>query len=182
LTGGLRDVAADGGVGRRATPGLRRRLLAHWRLKLALLVGLSLLFVPAYAAASRHAWRPAWDPPASWLDDRVPYDPRWLAAYQSLYLLTGTVPWLAASRAALWRYVRGFAWLSGISLAAFLVFPAASPRPGDPSLSPAHALLLTPRSRRSTPGSSRTRWRSATGRSGEGCPWPWRWALVPGAS
>jgi membrane-associated phospholipid phosphatase len=107
-----------------------------------LTVLLSALFLAAYAVVSHHAWRPTWTPPSCPLDRWVPYDPRWLPAYQSLFLLTGPVPWLASTRADLRRYVSGFAVLVGVSLLAFAVFPAASPRPPDARPSAAHALLL----------------------------------------
>jgi membrane-associated phospholipid phosphatase len=114
------------------TAALRRRALAHWRLKLWLTGIICVLFWGLYLTLSRHAWRPIRELPLVWLDRWAGFEPRpWAWIYESVFLLTGTIPWLSNSREELRRYVIGFALLSGLSFAIFVLFPVASPRPAN---------------------------------------------------
>jgi membrane-associated phospholipid phosphatase len=107
---------------------LPHRLRAHWRCKLLLLVGLTVIFsVPYIYFANRPVFQPR-DLPLTWLDRAAGFDPRWVWVYQSVYLLTGSLPWLAKTREHLRRYVWGFAYLTTASFLIFILFPVRCPR------------------------------------------------------
>lgn len=114
---------------------LGRRVRACWRLKLALLAGLTTAFCVPYVFLAHHAFFPVRSLPLLWIDRRAGFDPDWVWVYQSVYLLTGTLPWLATSREQLMRYVRGFIALATISFAIYVFFPVQIPRPftADPT-------------------------------------------------
>jgi membrane-associated phospholipid phosphatase len=109
---------------------LAQRISALWRLKVVLTLGVNILFWGPYLILSRHAWRPVSMLPLTWLDRSIEFRPfPWAWVYESIFILTGTIPWLIASRDHLRRYVTGFALLAGVSFACFVLFPVASPRP-----------------------------------------------------
>jgi membrane-associated phospholipid phosphatase len=62
-------------------------------------------------------------------DHLVGFEPAWAWIYVSLYFLVWIPPWLALSRNAVHRYVRGVLWMVPISCAAWLACPIAGPRP-----------------------------------------------------
>lgn len=105
------------------------RLTCMWRLKLALLIGLTAGFLAPYLYLAHHLFFPVHQVPATWLDRAAGFNPNWVWVYQSLYLLTGTLPWLARTPEELWRYVKGFVLMSGIAFAIFLFIPTHVLRP-----------------------------------------------------
>lgn len=115
------------------TPGgsfndLQSRLAALWRIKLLLLVGLTVIFSVPYIYLAHHPLFPPHDLPLTWLDRAAGFDPRWIWVYQSVYLLTGSLPWLARTPEQLKRYLIGFAILAGISFVIFIFYPTRIPR------------------------------------------------------
>ena len=61
--------------------------------------------------------------PQTWLDHVIPFQPAWIWVYQSVYLLTGTLPLLATTREQLRRYLIGFALLTGACFLIYIFFP-----------------------------------------------------------
>ena len=105
------------------------RLRSHWRLKCALSVVLSLAFCVPYFTLQRVTFFPVRRLPLTALDRLVAFQPRWVYAYQSIYLLFPTTAWLASTRGELARYARGFLALSLAGFAFFLLLPVEGPRP-----------------------------------------------------
>jgi membrane-associated phospholipid phosphatase len=108
---------------------LAARVTAHWRFKVALSIGLTLLFCIPYFTLQRVTLFPVRTLALTPVDRAVVFDPRWVWVYQSVYVLIAVVPWLATSRPHLERYARGFAALSIVAFACFLLFPVTGPRP-----------------------------------------------------
>jgi membrane-associated phospholipid phosphatase len=109
-----------------------QRITTLWPLKLGLTVVVSFGFWSLYLFLSRHALFPIHTLPMTWLDDWAGFRPSpWAWIYESIFLLTGSTPWLIASREELRRYIIGFTLLSAVSFVLFAVFPVASPRPVD---------------------------------------------------
>ena len=104
-------------------------LTAQWRLKAALSLGLTVMFLAPYITLQRVILLPVRTLGTTPIDDAVGFDPRWVWAYQSVYLLIVVVPWLATSQTQLARYARGFVLLSSVGFLCFLLFPVAGPRP-----------------------------------------------------
>lgn len=124
------------------TRGIWQRMRTLWPLKARLTFLLSLLFLPLYLLSSHHIWRPLWHPPLTWLDRNIPYQPAWLWAYQSLYVVTATIPWLATTAFQLRRFVVTFWIIATVGLMTFVLLPVAAPRPAVVPLSPGMSLLL----------------------------------------
>jgi membrane-associated phospholipid phosphatase len=100
-----------------------------WRLKLGVTAVVTVLFWSCYLLLSRHALLPVHTLPMTRLDTWVGFRPvPWAWVYESIFLLTGVIPWLIISQEELRRYVSGFALLSVVSFAVFAFFPVASPR------------------------------------------------------
>jgi len=106
----------------------RRRLACDAALKAGLTVLTPVAFYAGYfGAASLTPFAPR-EVPLTWLDTHVPFDPRWVWAYASLWLTLPVFPWLIERREELLRYLRGLALLSACGFAIFVVYPVASPR------------------------------------------------------
>lgn len=121
---------------------LARRLSLLWPLKAFLLLALTVLFCLPYLYLGHHAFFRIHIPASLPIDRWAGYDPRWVWAYQSVYLLTSTLPWLATCRDQLRRYVNGFAFLSATCLLVYVFFPTACPRPPVTAPSGMYSLLL----------------------------------------
>jgi len=119
-----------------------RRVMTQWQLKLWLTALLALAFLPLYLLLSHRIWRPLWNPPLMWIDRNIPFQPGWVWAYQSLYLITGTIPWLATSASQLRRYVVSFWLVAIVGLVTFALLPVAAPRPQVVTNSAGMSLLL----------------------------------------
>jgi hypothetical protein len=105
------------------SPPLKERLLAHLGLKLMLMLGLTLLFCVPYIYLANN---PLFTPtvvPQLWLDHAIPFQPGWIWVYQSVYLLTAALPFLAWRRDQLQRYVAGYFLLTGVCFLIYLFFP-----------------------------------------------------------
>jgi membrane-associated phospholipid phosphatase len=106
------------------------RLKAIWELKAAATIGVSVVFWSGYLYLSRHAFFSLHELPLTPLDTWAGYHPHpWAWIYESIFLLTGIIPWLVVTRNQMQRYLTGFALLALTSFAIFAVFPVASPRP-----------------------------------------------------
>ncbi len=116
---------------------LGRRFIALWRVKLAVTAIVSLFFWSGYLFLSRHAFVAVHTCHAAWLDTWAGFRPRpWSWIYESIFLLTGVVPWLIVSRDELRRYVTGFGLLAAASFVVFALYPVASPRPSGVETTP----------------------------------------------
>jgi membrane-associated phospholipid phosphatase len=98
-------------------------------MKAALSAGLTLFFCVPYFALQHLPLAPARTLPLSAVDRAVDFDPRWVWAYQSVYLLLAVVPWMATTRPELRHYASGFVRLSAAGFAFFLLLPVRGPRP-----------------------------------------------------
>jgi membrane-associated phospholipid phosphatase len=102
---------------------------ANWKMKAALSAGMTLFFCLPYFTLQRLTLFPARTLPLSAIDRAIDFDPRWVWAYQSVYLLLTIVPWMITTRLELRRYARGFVQLSAVGFAFFLLLPVRGPRP-----------------------------------------------------
>ena len=122
---------------------LMERFRSLWPLKVLLLVGLTALFCIPYIFLAHHPYFAVHELPTLPPDRWTGFDRRWVWVYQSLYLLTGTLPGLATSREQLMRFFWGFMLLAGCSFAIFLFFPTQAPRPSDPAAGGMYGLLMS---------------------------------------
>lgn len=104
---------------------------AEWRLKLSLLVLLSLAFCIPYFLLQSAPIAPLRAVPETPIDRWIPFDPRWTWAYQSIYGLIGLPALFAARRSDLLRFANGFLRLSIAGFVVFLFLPTAAPQPVD---------------------------------------------------
>jgi hypothetical protein len=102
---------------------------AHTSLKVWLSVGLTVFFCACYFSLQNVVFLPVRAFPLTRLDNAIPFNPRWVWAYQSVYLLLALVPWALSARDDLVRYARGFLLMSCAGFACFALFPVAGPRP-----------------------------------------------------
>lgn len=108
---------------------LLSRLRCHLRLKLFLLVSLPTVATAAYLMVQRTVLFYSRSVPSNRLDHAIPFQPRWVWVYLSLYLLNPIGPLLTRSRTELLRYTRGILFMFGCALVCFVLFPVAGPRP-----------------------------------------------------
>jgi hypothetical protein len=105
-------------------------LRAHWRLKAGLLVVLTPLFCGPYLFLAHHALFPPRSLPLWPIDRWIGFSPTpWTVLYQSLYLITTFIPFMAITQEQLWRYVRGTTILSIVCFIFFLFCPVVGPIP-----------------------------------------------------
>ena len=121
---------------------LPMRLRTCFAFKATLLVGLTILFCVPYIYLAHHAFFPVHDFTLSSIDKWAGFDTRWVWVYQSIYLLTGSLPWLATHRTQLWNYVYGFSGLVIVCFAIYLFLPIKVPRPPVSNPTGMYALLL----------------------------------------
>jgi membrane-associated phospholipid phosphatase len=118
-----RDFAADA----------VRRLRLYWKFKLLLEAAVGVSFCALYFLIGYHPLLPEHRLTLTWIDRAIGFHPyAWVWIYQSLYIPINLVPWLADRREDLLRYVKGMAWLSGISFMVFILYPIRAPRPPMP--------------------------------------------------
>ena len=108
------------------------RLLAEWRLKLALLLALNAWVYLPYYYLQRNHFFPAITMPASPLDRWIPFWSGAVWIYFSVYLLMPIGPFLMNQRKQLLRYAAGIALIGAIADVVFVFWPTVCPRP-DPS-------------------------------------------------
>ena len=109
---------------------LPMRAACCWKLKLLLTLILSVFFCVPYFLIGNFPLFPVHDLPLSWIDRAIGFHPTgWVWIYQSIYILTNIIPWLARSRDDLLRYLRGFVILCSISFVIFFFAPIRAPKP-----------------------------------------------------
>ena len=113
----------------RAAHNVWSRMSAHAPLKLALTVALSVGFCVPYFLLQHYPLLAPRAVPVTPLDRWIAFNPDWVWAYQSVYLLMPLPAWLVIERADLQRYVSGFIVMSVVGFAVFALYPVASPRP-----------------------------------------------------
>jgi membrane-associated phospholipid phosphatase len=111
---------------------LLSRLRSNLVLKIFLLLTLPTVVTAAYLAIQRTIIFSTRSVPANWFDHAIPFQPRWVWAYLSLYLLNPIGPLLTRSRKDLLRYACGVLFLFVIGCMCFFMFPVAGPRPAAP--------------------------------------------------
>lgn len=108
---------------------LARRIATGWVIKmLGTMFGMILFFI-AYFWVLEHARGPATIMPRSSLDVLIPFQPKFLPAYLSLWFYVSFAPALLLDR----REMRSYAWatfsLSALGMMFFLLWPTAAPQP-----------------------------------------------------
>jgi len=98
-------------------------------LKVVLLLTLPVVVTVAYLGVQREIIFPVHKVPLTWLDRAVPFQPRWIWAYLSLYLLNPIGPLFTRSRQDLLRYARGILFLFASGFVCFVFLPVVGPRP-----------------------------------------------------
>ncbi|HEY7119616.1 MAG TPA: phosphatase PAP2 family protein [Tepidisphaeraceae bacterium] len=79
----------------------------------------------------------------TWVDRVVPFEPAWVGAYLSVYLMVPLAPLFATTRGQLWRYTLGMAVMFVGAGVFFFCCPVAYPRPPRPAGAPGLYLLIT---------------------------------------
>lgn len=110
---------------------LIQRFQSLWRVKLRLTVIVNLCFWTLYLFLSRHALVQIHTLPLTRLDRWAGFRPDWAWVYESIFVLTGVIPWMICKRTDMRRYIIGFTLLSAVSFAVFALFPVAAPRPAN---------------------------------------------------
>lgn len=108
---------------------LLERLRSNLGLKALLLLTLPTLVTVGYLGIQRAIVLPVHKIPLTWLDSAIPFQPHWIWAYLSLYLLNPIGPLFTRSRQDLLRYARGILFLFACGFVCFVFFPVAGPRP-----------------------------------------------------
>lgn len=75
------------------------------------------------------------------IDRAVPFSPRWVWVYQSVYVLLLSA-WLCETTDQLKRYFIGFAFLTFTGFTCFLLWPVSGPRPQESSSDPMYNALV----------------------------------------
>lgn len=104
-------------------------LRVNWRSKAALTFALTAFFCVPYFALQRVVVFPVRTLALSSLDRAIDFDPSWVWAYQSVYLLLAAVPWMSTTREELRKYSAGFVLLSIVGFLFFFFIPVRGPRP-----------------------------------------------------
>ncbi len=104
---------------------------------------LTTVFCVPYVFLAHHVFFPVRTLPLLAPDRWAGFNVRWVWVYQSIYLLTATLPWLATRREQLQKYLGGFALLTAISFAIYVFFPVIVPRPTVAEANGVYGLLLS---------------------------------------
>jgi membrane-associated phospholipid phosphatase len=99
------------------------------RLKIVMLLTLPVPVTAGYLAVQRAVVLANGRVPLTWFDRVIPFQPRWVWVYLSLYLLNPIGPLFARSREDLLRYARGILFIFVCGFVCFVVFPVPGPRP-----------------------------------------------------
>ena len=125
-----------------ASTSLFARIPQHIGRKLLLLVILPPLFNVCYFLPQ---WTPVFAPghiPLTAIDRAVPFDPWWVYAYMSMYLILPLSPMLAIRADHLRRYVLGLTIMFVSACVCFFLYPVAYDRPPLPADAPAFYRLI----------------------------------------
>jgi len=118
------------------SPDLFSRIFASWRSKVLMLVLLVPLFNLFYFLPQWVGWRTPGRLPMTVIDRIVPFDPGWVYAYVSMYVMLTIPPLLTARGDVLWRYTIGATIMFVGAAVAFLLWPVEFPRPTLPADGP----------------------------------------------
>ena len=105
------------------------RLRAELGWKVGVLLGLAVGICVPYFGLHALALAPRWQPPATFIDRAIPFDPAWAPAYLSVCLLVPLFPLCTTRRRELQAFAVGLLWLCLPSFAMFALLPVAGPRP-----------------------------------------------------
>ncbi|MCC6151124.1 MAG: phosphatase PAP2 family protein [Planctomycetes bacterium] len=125
----------------RAIP-LTSRLRAQFGLKLGLTVVLWFGFCIPYFSIQLLRLFPSHEVPITVIDRTIAFNPDWVFAYQSIYLLMPLLPWLCTRRDELFSYALGFFAMCLPGFVCFLFFPVMGPRPEAAPSHAAYAMLV----------------------------------------
>lgn len=103
------------------------------REKLAITGGLNALFAVFWFLIPRVLVHDATVLPLTSLEQRLPFMESFVYAYLSIALFMPIAPYLTVSRELLWRHAAGFATLSLVAFACFVLYPVAVPVPATPA-------------------------------------------------
>jgi membrane-associated phospholipid phosphatase len=104
------------------------RLRVHWPAKLWLGSILTIVFCTGYFVIGYYPLRLPTRLSLTLIDRSVPFSPRWVWVYQSIYFLLPAA-WLCETANQLRRYSVGFVILMLTGFACFLLWPVSGPRP-----------------------------------------------------
>lgn len=108
-------------------------LLERFWCNLGLKIVLTMTLAPAttliYFVIQRNIIFPTWKMPATILDGVIPFQPHWVWAYLSLYIMSPIGAMFTRSREMLMRYAVGVGFYSVVGFICFILFPIAAPRP-----------------------------------------------------
>lgn len=105
------------------------KLFSNLALKCLLSVGLTAAFCAFYVFLQRWNLFPVTEMSLTRWDRFLPFVPGAVYFYASLVFLNPVGPWLAKSKADLFRYARGLMLISAVGFGFFFFFPTAMPRP-----------------------------------------------------
>jgi len=120
---------------------LLSRLRAHWATKLCLGASLTVVFCAGYFVIQYYPLRLPTRFDLTVIDRSVPFSPRWVWVYQSVYLLI-LGAWLCETKDQLKRYFIGFTLLTLTGFICFLLWPVSGPRPQELSSDPMYNALV----------------------------------------
>lgn len=123
--------------------GLRARLSASLRHKIAVWLGLAVGICAPYFTLQQVQLFPLRTLPVTTLDHAIAFAPGWIWAYLSIAVLVPLAPALAVSRTALARYAVGLGLLCLPSFVAFALFPVEGPRPPLAADHPVYRLIVS---------------------------------------
>lgn len=115
---------------------LTARVLACWRGKVTMFVVLVPLFNAFYFLPQWVAWRVPGRLPMTVVDRIVPFDPGWVYAYVSMYVMLMIPPLLTTRAGHLWRYTVGVTIMFLGAALVFIVWPVEYPRPALTDVAP----------------------------------------------
>jgi membrane-associated phospholipid phosphatase len=122
-------------------PPLLSRLRSLWAPKLCLGAALTVVFCTGYFVIQYYPLRLPIRFGLTIIDRSVPFSPKWVWVYQSVYLLL-LAAWLCETTDQLKRYFIGFTFLTVIGFICFLLWPVAGPRPQESSGDPMYNALV----------------------------------------
>jgi membrane-associated phospholipid phosphatase len=114
---------------------------AHWLTKLWLGSVLTIVFCAGYLMIECHPLRLPMRLALTMIDRSVPFSPKWVWIYQSIYLLLPAA-WLCETADQLRRYSIGFAILMLTGFTCFLLWPVSGPRPPEMPNDPMYRVLV----------------------------------------
>jgi hypothetical protein len=112
------------------------RVLACWRGKVLMFILLVPLFNAFYFLPQWVGWRVPGRLPMTVVDRVVPFDPAWVYAYASMYVMLIIPPLLATRAEQLWRYTLGATIMFLGAAVIFIAWPVEYPRPALAGVAP----------------------------------------------